>query len=247
MQEQAAKLSEQEKNEVARQMQEAAQAGQNGQAQLSARAMQRLAELMRQAGKNGGQRQASNAAGAKGGPMSEQQMQDLLNALENMKDGLQPGGEGQTPGLPTDGQEGGKSLALVESFAKKNGGDAQNGQQPAGMPGSERDPGTNDHLLAEHAADAQKSEGPSKRLEGMLGDGASLQELVGATANPARAGRGLSQSLRSDCARRTKQRGTGEHSAGFSVFRAAVFREYPTSKLIRARYNRIPCQKALSS
>ena len=122
--------------------------------------------------------------------MSEQQMQDLLNALENMKDGLQPGGDGQMPGLSMDGQEGGKSLALVESFAKKNGGDAQSGQQPAGMPGGERDQGTNDHLLADRAQEALKSEGPSKRLEGLLGDGASLQELVGATANPGRAGRG---------------------------------------------------------
>ena len=190
MQEQAAKLSEQESNEVARQMQEAAQAGQSGQAQLSAQAMQRLAELMRQAGKNGGQRQASNGSGAQGGPMSEQQMQDLLNALENMKDGLQPGGDGQMPGPPTDGQEGGKSLALVESFAKKNGGERPGGRQPAGCRAANTTAGPNDQLLADRAAEAQKSEGPSTRLEGMLGDGASLQELVGATANPARAGRG---------------------------------------------------------
>ncbi len=189
MQEQAAKLSEHEKNEVARQMQQAAQAAQSGQAPLSAQAMQRLAELLRQAGKNGAGRQASSQPGASGGPISSQQLQDLLNALENMKEGLQPGGEGSTRGLPGDGQEDGQSLALVESFARKNGGDPGSSEKPSGMPGGERDQGTNDHLLADRAAEASKSAGPSKRLEGMLGDGASLQELVGATATAARASR----------------------------------------------------------
>ena len=42
MQEQAAKLTEPEKNEVARQMQQAAQGAQSGQAQLSQQALQRL-------------------------------------------------------------------------------------------------------------------------------------------------------------------------------------------------------------
>ena len=192
MQEQAAKLSDQEKNEVARQMQQAAQSAQNGQAQLSANAMQRLAELLKKAGKNGAKgagRQASSQSGASGGPMSEQQLQDLLNALENAKEGLQPNGEGQAPGSPDGGQEGRQSLALVESFAKQSGGDPHGGEKPSGMPGSEHDEGTNDHLLADRAADAPKPAGPSKRLEGMLGDGASLRELVGAASGPARAGR----------------------------------------------------------
>ena len=189
MQEQAAKLSEFEKNEVAQQMQQAAQSAQSGEAQLSAQAMQRLAELLRKAGKSGAGRQASNKPGAGGGPMSQQQLQDLLNSLENMKEGLQPGGEGQMPGQPGDGQESGQSLALVESFAKKEGGEPGSGEKPSGMPGGERDQGTNDHLLADRAAAAPKSEGPSKRLEGMLGDGASLQELVGATSGAARASR----------------------------------------------------------
>ena len=126
---------------------------------------------------------------ARGSPMSEKQLQDLLNSLENMKEGLQPGGEGQTPGSPGDGQEGNQSLALVESFAKKGGGDLPDGQQPTGMPGSEHDQGTNDHLFAERAAEGSRSEGPARRLEGILGDGASLQELVGARADAARASR----------------------------------------------------------
>ncbi len=189
MQEQAAKLNEQERNEVARQMQQAAQSAQSGQAQLSAQAMQRLADLLRQAGKNGAGRQASGKPGAGGGPMNARQLQDLLNALENMKEDLQPGGEGQMPGQPGDGQTGEQALALVESFAKKNGGDPGNGEKPAGLPGGERDQGINDHLLTDQASAATKSEGPAKRLEGMLGEGASLQELVGATSGAARASR----------------------------------------------------------
>ncbi len=96
MQEQAAKLTEQEKSDVAQQMQQAAQAAQSGQEQLSQQAMQRLADLLRKAGKNGeNSKQQQASSGSQGKPMTTQQMQDLLNALENMKDGLQqPGGDG---------------------------------------------------------------------------------------------------------------------------------------------------------
>lgn len=183
MQEQAAKLSESERNEVARQMQQAAQGAQSGQEGLSQKAMQRLAELLRKAGRNGGQ-QARGSHGQSGPSLTEQQLQDLLNSLENMKEGLQPGGD-----PPGDGANGPQSLAAVEAFAKGRVQGAPQGDQPSGMPGSERDQGVNPHLLADKPPAVPKADGPAKRLESVLGDGATLQELVGATSGPARASR----------------------------------------------------------
>ena len=181
MQEQAAKLSESERNEVARQMQQAAQGSQSGQEGLSQQALQRLAELLKKAGKSG---QASSGKGSSAPPMTQQQLQDLLNALENMKAGLQPGGEsGENSG---GGQQ---SLASVEAFNKGRGEGSPKGDKATGMPGSEHDEGTNDHLFADQPPDVPKAEGNAKRIEGALGDGATLQELVGATSGPARASR----------------------------------------------------------
>ena len=190
MQEQAAKLTEQEKNAVAQQMQQAAQAAQSGQEQLSQQAMQRLADLLRKAGKNGGSGQQQQASsGSQGKPITAQQMQDLLNALENMKDGLQqPGGDGDNPGQPQDGQGQGQSLALVESFTKNGGIDGKPGDQPSGVPGGEHDAGHPDKLFSDTQAEAPK-EGQAHRLEGMLGNGESLQELVHAPSGPAKASR----------------------------------------------------------
>ena len=181
MQEQAAKLSEAERNEVARQMQQAAQGAQSGQEGLSQQALQRLAELLKKAGKTG---QASNGKGSNAPPMTQQQLQDLLNSLENMKEGLQPGGES---GENAPGSQ--QSLASVEAFNKGRGEGSSKGDKATGMPGGEHDEGTNDHLFADHPPDGPKAEGNAKRIEGALGDGATLQELVGATSGPARASR----------------------------------------------------------
>ena len=185
MQEQAAKLSEQERNEVARQMEQAAQGAQSGQPQLSQQALQRLAELLRRAGQNGNpsSRQASNGNGQ---PMTEKQLQDLINSLENMKDGLRPGdGKGQ----PQDGQgEGSQALATVEVFGTRSG-DPYAGDKPTGMPGSEHDSGHPEKLFTDKPADAAKS-GEAHRVEGLLGEGETLQQLTAAGGgSPAKAGR----------------------------------------------------------
>ncbi len=193
MQEQAAKLTAQEKNELARQMEQAAQGAQSGQPQFSQQALQRLAELLRRAGQNGAgkdgsQQQASNNKG--GQPMTEKQLQDLINSLENMKDGLRPGdGEGKPSDQPQEGQGGQQSLAMVEAFGKNPSANPNPGQQPAGMPGSEHDAGHPDKLYADHPADAAK-QGEAHRLEGLLGEGETLQELTAAGGgSPAKAGR----------------------------------------------------------
>ena len=191
MQEQAAKLTEQEKNEVAKQMEQAAQSAQSGQEQLSQQAMQRLADLLRKAGKNGANSQQQASNGSQGKPMTAQQMQELLNALENMKDGLQqPGDDGKPQDSPGDGQgQGqGQSLAMVESFTKEGGAAPKGGDQPSGMPGGEHDTGHPDKLFNDTPVDAPK-QGQAHRLEGVLGNGESLQELINSPSGPAKAGR----------------------------------------------------------
>ena len=198
MQEQSAKLTEQEKNEVARQMEQAAQGAQSGQPQLSQQALQRLADLLRRAGQSGqgknGSQQSQQASNGKGDqPMTEKQLQDLINSLENMKDGLRPGegeGDGKPPGQPQDGQgEGQPMLATVEAFGQKSSGNPLAGDKPSGLPGSEHDTGHPDKLYGDKPAEAAR-QGDAKRLEGLLGEGESLQELTAAGGgSPAKAGR----------------------------------------------------------
>lgn len=186
-QDQAAKLSAAQKSEVARQMQQAAQAAQSGQTQLSEQALQRLADLLRKLGRGGaGQagRSASGSTGA-GAGLTPSQLQNLLNALENMKAGLP--GQGGSPGSPSDSQAGEPSLAVMESFAPKPG-DSGVGNQPSGLPGSEHDTGTSDKLFADRPL-ADPKGARATRLEGLLGDGQSLQQLVGAASDHAKANR----------------------------------------------------------
>ena len=188
MQEQAAKLSAQERSEVARQMEQAAQAAQSGQPQLSQQALQRLAELLRRNAQNGGNSSRQQASNGQGKPMTEKQLQDLINSLENMKDGLRPG-DGKSPGQPGEGQgEGSQMLATVESFGAKPG-DPSGGDKPSGMPGGEHDTGHPENLYQDKPVDTAKA-GEAHRLEGLLGEGETLQELTAAGAgSPAKAGR----------------------------------------------------------
>jgi hypothetical protein len=198
MQEQAGKLTEQQKSEVAQQMQQAAQAAQSGQPQLSQKSLERLAELLRKLGanKNGKgqqqQQQKQQASGGKSGaakPMTEEELQQLIHSLENMKEGLQqPGGdEGQMPG-GKDGKPGSRSLSMVESFAK--GADNPETNTPAGMPGGG---GHNDKIFDDKPVASEPESGAAKHLEGLPGEGESLQELVNTAGDSAKAGRAYRQ------------------------------------------------------
>lgn len=174
LQEQADKLTGAQKNEIARQMQAAGQGAQAGQSSLSQQALSRLAQLLRQAGQNG----AGSPSTAQGRPMTDRELQSLLDALENLKNGLRPGGAGQ-PGADS-------SLATIESFSKDASASA--GQLPADQPGSERDAGHSDALFGKDAAPEVKPQGPATRLAGAQGEGGeSLQQFIGAASDGSRA------------------------------------------------------------
>ena len=125
--------------------------------------------------------------------MTQKQLDGLISALENMKEGLQPGNEGQRPGNGQGQQPGsGRSLALVESFAK-TGGNPQPGMMPSGQPGGDLDQGHGEGVLDEKSAASAPKGGVAKRLEGVPGEGESLQELVNTSGDASRAGRAYRQ------------------------------------------------------
>lgn len=184
LQEQAEKLTDAQRNEIARQMQAAGQGAQAGQPQQSQQALSRLAQLLRQAGQNGLGSPSTAQGGAAGRPLTDRQWQSLLDALENMKNGLRPGSGSGRPG------EAGPDalLAIVESFTQDPGASA--GQRPAGQPGRERDAGHGDALFGPDPAPSIEARGPATRLTGPPGEsGESLQEFIGAAQNGSRATR----------------------------------------------------------
>ncbi len=122
--------------------------------------------------------------------MTEQQLQQLINSLENMKEGLQqPGGDGQ--GKPGDPSQGRGSLASVESFAKPGGSDP--GFNPSGVPGGEKDAGHDGKIFDDKPVANEPSAGVAKRLAGLPGEGESQQELVNAAGDSSKAGRAYRQ------------------------------------------------------
>ncbi len=174
MQEQAGKLSEAQRNEVARAMQQAAQAAQAGKSEQVQKLLQRLAELLKQQqGKQGRKPGQQNGEGKGEGtprPLDAKTLQELINALERMKQG----------GDAKDALDSAaRSLVRIPlpSPAGKPSTEPGEGDLPSGNPGGEQDRGTSDKLFAEKPG-APPTEGSARKLEGMLGDGSSLQEYV---------------------------------------------------------------------
>ena len=180
MQEQAGRLSAEQKNEVARQMEKAAQAAQAGRSEQVQQLLQRLAELLKQMGKStaGGKPGAGKSGQTTPVPLNAKTLQELINALEKLKQsGVGDNDAADSAArammripLPEPG-----SQPRPSSVGEPN---PESGDLPSGQPGTEKDRGTSDRLFAEKAPDAKVPEGPGRRLEGMLGDGASLQEFM---------------------------------------------------------------------
>ncbi len=185
MQEQAGKLSAEQKNEVARQMEQAAQAAQAGRSEQVQQLLQRLAELLKQTGKAGsaggkaGQPKPGEGSGTQSArvPLNAKTLQELINALEKLK---------QSGGADKDASDA-ASRALLRIPLPEPGGQSappggapkpEEGDRLGGQPGTEKDRGTSERLFSDKTPDAKAAEGPARRLEGLLGDGASLQEFM---------------------------------------------------------------------
>ena len=182
MQEQAGKLSADQKNEVARQMEQAAQAAQAGRSEQVHQLLQRLAELLKQVGKPVGKPGQSKPGDGKGSstarvPLNAKTLQELINALEKLK---------QSDGADKDAADA-ASRALLRIPLPGSGGPPppsggspkpEESDVPGGQPGTEKDRGASNRLFADKTPEAKAAEGPARRLEGLLGDGASLQEFM---------------------------------------------------------------------
>lgn len=187
LQEQADRLTDAQKNEIARQMQAAGQGAQGGQSALSQQALSRLAQLLRQAGQNGAGSPSAGQGAGPGRPMTDRELQSLVDAMENMKNGLRPGGAPGGLGHPGE-PDANSPLAIIDSFSKD--ANASAGLLPAGQPGSERDAGHSDSPFGKDPAPAVKAQGPATRLSGAQNDGGeSLQQFIGAANDGSRATR----------------------------------------------------------
>ena len=200
MRDQAGKLSEGERGELARQMAQAQAEGRQREELLK-----KIADLLRQSGASssgqpsanrggqGGQGQPSGGQSGEGGGasssrgMTNQQLQSLLNSLENMKNGLNGNGASQ----------GGMSFTLEDdsgggvSQAPKPGGQGGDGNTPTGgAPGSEHDTGTSEPGHRPAAGAPVPAERVA-RAPGLLGEGETLNDFAPSTdpAAPAHAGR----------------------------------------------------------
>ncbi len=180
MQEQAAKLSADQKSEIARQMEQAAQAAQAGRSEQVQQLLQRLAELLKQTGK--GKSDPSKPGDGKTPPtvrmpLDVKTLQELINALEKLKqsgDADRDAAESVSRAL--------LRLPLPGADARPNAPDGkpagEKGEQPGGKNGDENDGGPGTKLFANRPIDAKPAEGPARRIEGVFGDGSSLQEFM---------------------------------------------------------------------
>ena len=82
---------------------------------------------------------------------------------------------------------------MVESFAKGSSDNPEPGSKPSGMPGSELDKGHSEKIFDDKAVASDPKSGVAKRLEGLPGEGESLQELVNTAGDSSKAGRAYRQ------------------------------------------------------
>ena len=153
-------------------MQKLAQQLQNSDAKQggnSSEAAKQLAQMLRQMaqGKSGQQ---------SGGQQSEQTLESLLAALQNMKSGE---GQDQQSDQPLGGQSP-TSGVQMQSFAQSNpNGPPSTGDPnlPSGHPGGEHDVGTTDSVFGKEQNPAGK-DAQKQQISGRAGEGDSLQQSL---------------------------------------------------------------------
>lgn len=191
MKEAVDRLSEDQKKQVAEQMQQLAEAAKAMQDPEIQKQLQKLQELMQQLaksqkGKPSQQQQQGDPQQGQGQPqqmpLTAEALQQMIEALERMKQQLQ---EGQQPG-EQDGPMISMQMPGMDGQPGMNGSMESNGP-PSGNPGSELDFGTTETPFGATQAEKAKAEGPAKRITGVLGEGESLREFIGAAGDDSKA------------------------------------------------------------
>lgn len=168
--------------QLSQQMQKQGGGGKNGDA------LQKLAQMLRQMQKPGQQGKQGQQQGGQGRAPTEQELQNLLSALQNMKSGEPQEGEGESQQQGGQG-EGGK--VAIQSFGETSkDGQPQNGsaQMPTGQPGGERDTGTTATPFGEKN-DGQGEKGADLALKGRLAEGETLSALMPAAGDASKSNR----------------------------------------------------------
>lgn len=151
--------------------------------------LQQLSEMLNEMQQNGQMaQQPGQQKGKKPGegsksnqPMSDQDLKNLLSALQRMKEGQQGGG-GEPQGEPGEG-EGQPGTISMQGFSntEKNGDPGTpDPHLPSGKAGSEKDEGTTENPFGHNgtAAESQRS----AQMSGKLAEGESLSALVPSAA-----------------------------------------------------------------
>ncbi len=160
---------------LSQQMEQLAQ--QMEQSGAGGKAMQHLAQILRQMGKS-----QQSQPGQGGRPLTEQEAKNLLAALQNMKYG-----EGQDAPQGQPGNGDGKATA--QSFGDpKSDAPPGNPQSSSGHPGSERDMGTTATPFGDERNPAGK-DAKSRQLAGRLGEGETLQQFLPSTGDASKSNR----------------------------------------------------------
>lgn len=154
--------------------QKAREAGDKGQS-AAGEMLRQLADLLRALPQGRG---APGSQSKPGEQSTEQTLQSLLAALQQLKHGSPQQG---SPGALVEGPGGSPGApVMMQSFAGAPGADATTAgaaDLPTGLPGSERDTGTTDSPFGKSSSDAVEK-GTDLALRGQLGTGESLSQML---------------------------------------------------------------------
>jgi len=195
MGQQAAGMSEEEKSALTEQMEQAAALAASDEMRELQEKMQEIAEMLRQRGgpppnSSGGQQgESQSSQGGQQPPMTKEMLQQMLEALEQMKQQLQQQGEqGEGEGKNGEGQQQPAGLGQGEMpFPFPIPGGVDRGQPPG--PGSELDKGTTESETGDEPPVETKPEGPARLITGAPTGGESSTEFIEASGDNSRADR----------------------------------------------------------
>ncbi len=184
---QAETLTEEQRGQVAQQMQQARDNAESAEAMRDL--LQQISELMKELAANqppapkdqnqegqGQQSQAGDGQQGQGSAMDEESLRQLLQALQEMKERMQEGGD---PGSPQPGEGGEQPGGGEGSLMAMPFGD---GKDASGMPGSELDFGEGD-FPTENSDATVSTEGPASRITGRPEGGEKLSQSVAAAGD----------------------------------------------------------------
>jgi len=183
------RLNEEEKQELAEQMQQAAELAASEEMQQLREKMQEISQLLQQQGRSGNQgnqtqSQGGSAPSRSQAPMTRESLQQMLDALDQLKEQLQnqnneQQGQGGSSPQPQRGLGQGQ---VPMSLPMPGMGEA--GNQPG--PGSELDQGTTKEETGETASQVDP-EGPAKLATGTQNTGEASVEMIESAGDNSRA------------------------------------------------------------